>query len=423
MKNNIITALDIGSTMVRSVIAKTLANGRLEIMGIGECPSEGIERGIVKDIQALSNQVRISLEQAETAADTDAVNIYANITGEHIRTQLGDGRIAIPTEIPNEPGEISIEHVEQVINDAKNSVKIQKGFERHKILHGIPHDYIIDSQDDIRNPVNMNGFHLTAKVLTVLSELTPLRNLTKCIELSGYEMDQENYVLSHVALSHSVLSEDERRLGAILMDIGGGSCDISIYNRGALEKVLVIPMAGKAITEDLAIGLKTTLASAEYIKTQFGNAIASDVDQTLEIEVEGISGRAGTRRPQYLVSHVIQHRVEEMLAMCYNRSKDSYTPELVTAGIILTGGSAKLEGISNSITNAFNLQVKIAKPDLSKLEGSTSRLDDPAFATAVGILYYAMGFEHEPQARSFNLGDLGNSKFVDKLKKIIKDFT
>jgi len=423
MKNNIITALDIGSTMVRSIIAKTLANGRLEILGIGECPSEGIERGIVKDIQALSNQVKKSLEDAENAADTDATNIYANITGEHIRTQLGDGRIAIPTETPNEPGEISIDHVEQVINDAKNSVKIQKGFERHKILHGIPHDYIIDSQDDIRNPVNMNGFHLTAKVLTILSELTPLRNITKCIELSGYDMDPDNYVLSHVALSHSVLSEDERRLGAILMDVGGASCDISIYNRGALEKVLVIPMAGIAITEDLAIGLKTTIASAEYIKTQYGNAIANDVDQSLEIDVEGISGRAGTRRPQYLVSHVIQHRVEEMLAMCYNRSKDFYTPELVTAGIILTGGSAKLEGISSSITNAFNLQVKIAKPNLAKLEGSTSRLDDPAFATAVGILYYAMGFEHEPQTRSFNLGDLGNSKFVDKLKKIIKDFT
>jgi len=423
MKSSIITALDIGSTMVRAIIAKTLANNRLEVLGIGECPSEGIERGIVKDIQALSNKIRQALEEAETAADTDAVNIYTNITGEHIRTQLGDGRISIPSETPNEPGEISIEHVEQVINDAKNSVKIQKGYERHKILHGIPHDYIIDSQDDIRNPVNMNGFHLTAKVLTILSELTPMRNLTKCIELSGYEMDPDNFVLNHVALSHSILSEDERRLGAILMDVGGGSCDISIYNRGALEKVLVIPMAGKAITEDLAIGLKTTLASAEYIKTQFGNAIASEVDQSLEIEVEGISGRAGTRRPQYLVSHVIQHRVEEMLALCYNRSKDYYTPELVTAGIILCGGSAKLEGLDTSITNAFNLQVKIARPDLSKLDGMSSRLDDPGFATAVGILYYAMGFEHDPQARSFNLGDHGTSKFVDKLKKIIKDFT
>ncbi|MDD4147937.1 MAG: cell division protein FtsA [Candidatus Cloacimonetes bacterium] len=423
MKHTIITALDIGSTMVRTIIAKTLANNRLEVLGIGQCPSAGIQRGIVKDIQALSDQIAKCIEEAEKAADTDAINIYANITGDHIRTQLGDGRISIPSDTPNEPGEISLEHVEQVIDDAKNSVKIQKGFERHKILHGIPHDYIIDSQDDIRNPVNMSGFHLTAKVLTILSELTPMRNLSKCIELAGYEMDPDNYVLSHVALSNSVLSEDERRLGAILMDIGGGTCDISIYNRGALEKVIVIPMAGTSITEDLAIGLKTTIASAEYIKTQFGNAIASEIDQSLEIDVEGISGRAGTRRPQYLVSHVIQHRVEEILALCYNRSKDYYTPELVTAGVILSGGSANLQGIDKAINNAFNLQVKIAKPDLSRLEGMTSRLDDPGFATAVGILYFASEFEHEPQARSFNLGNLGNSKFVDTIKKIFKDFS
>ena len=423
MKSTIITALDIGSTMVRSVIARTVAHNKLEILGIGECPSEGIERGVVKDIQALSECIRKAIGTAEQAADTEAENIYANITGEHIRTQLGDGRISIPTETPNEPGEISLEHVEQVINDAKNSVKIQKGYERHKILHGIPHDYIIDSQDDIHNPVNMNGFHLTAKVLTVLSELTPLRNLTKCINLSGYEIDADNFVLNHIALSHSVLSEDERRLGAILMDIGGGSCDISIYNRGALEKVLVIPMAGKAITEDLAIGLKTTLASAEYIKTQFGNANAAEVDQSLEIDVEGISGRASTMRPQYLVSHVIQHRVEEMLSLCYNRSKDYYTPELVTAGVILSGGTANLENMDTAIQNAFNLQVKIAKPEISRLEGSSSQIDRPEYATAIGILYYAMGFEHDSQKSSFSLGNLGNSKFVDKLKKIIKDFT
>lgn len=423
MKSMIITALDIGSTMVRSIIARTVSNDKLELLGMGECPSDGIERGIVKDIQALAECIKKSLNQAEEAAATEAQNIYANITGEHIRTQLGDGRISIPSDNPNEPGEITIDHIEQVINDAKNSVKIQKGFERHKILHGIPHDYIIDSQDDIHNPVNMNGFHLTAKVLIVLAELTPLRNLTKCINLAGYEIDPENFVLNHVALSHCVLSEDERRLGSILLDIGGGSCDISIYNRGALEKVLVIPMAGQAITEDLAIGLKTTLANAEYIKTQFGNANASEVDQSLEIDVEGISGRASTRRPQYLVSHVIQHRVEEMLALCYDRCKDYYTPELVTAGIILTGGTANLTNIDNSIYTAFNLQVKIAHPDLSRLEGDTQRLDGPAYATSVGILYYAMGFEHNPQTRSFSLGNLGSGKFVDKLKKIIKDFT
>lgn len=427
MSKTIITALDIGSTTVRCIIAAVEPKQKLSVLGTGICPAEGIEKGLVKNIQALSNSVAKALSMAENAADTKAENIYANVTGEQLRTQLGDGRISIPTEIPHEPGEIGKEHVDQVIADAKNSVKIQKGFERHKILHGIPHDFIIDAQDDIPNPIKMNGFHLTAKVLTILFEVTPLRNLAKCIELAGYEIEPENFVLNHIANSYSVLSEDERRLGSILIDIGGGTCDISIYNRSTLDKVLVVPMAGQAITEDLAIGLKTTLASAEYIKKQYGSAITEEADQSIEIEVEGISGRASTRRSKYLVSHVIQHRVEEMLSLCYNRSRDYYTPELVTAGVILSGGTANLEHIDSAVNNAFNLPVKLAYPDQSRFTEFQEHLNDPAFATAIGILYYAMGFEHEPQSKMNKLGNIGKkidtSKIMEKIKSILKDFT
>jgi len=423
MKNALITALDIGSAFVRCIIAKEVGGGRLEIMGVGECPSEGIERGIVKDIQALSGCVAKAINEAEKAANTPAQNIFCNITGEHIRTHLGDGRISIPTETPNEPGEITLEHVEQVINDAKNSVKIQKGFERFRILHGIPHNFVIDNQDDIHNPVNMNGFHLIAKVYAILSELTPLRNLSKCIELAGYDVDPENFVLNHIAVSEAVLSEDERRLGALVLDIGGGTCDLSIYSRGSLEKVLVIPMAGKNITEDLAIGLKTTLSNAEYIKVEYGNALASSVDQSVEIDVEGISGRASTRRTQYLVSHVIQHRVEEMLSLCYGKAKDFYTPELVTAGIVLCGGTANLQNVDQVLSDSFNLHVKVATPDLSRLNGMISRLEDPAYATVVGLLYHASAREPEAGSKGFNLSAIKPTKIVDKFKKILKDFT
>ncbi|PKN74085.1 MAG: cell division protein FtsA [Candidatus Cloacimonetes bacterium HGW-Cloacimonetes-3] len=423
MKSNIITALDIGSSFVRAIIAKEVGGGRLEILGIGETQSEGIERGIVKDIQALSVTVAKALNDAEKAANTQAQNIHANITGEHIKTHIGDGRISIPTETPNEPGEITLDHVEQVINDAKNSVKIQKGFERFRILHGLPHNFVIDNQDDIHNPVNMSGFHLIAKVYAILSELTPLRNLSKCIELAGYSIDPENFVLNHIALAESILNEDERRLGAIVLDIGGGTCDLAIFSRGSLEKILVIPMAGKNITEDLAIGLKTTIDNAEYIKLEYGNALASSVDQSLELDVDGISGRAGSRKTHYLVSHVIQHRVEEMLSLCYGKAKDFYTPELVTAGIVLCGGTANLTNIDTVLAEAFNLHVKVATPDLSRLNGMISRLEDPAFATVVGILYHACGQEPETSGKSFNLSNLKSSKFTDMFKKILKDFT
>jgi cell division protein FtsA len=423
MKNSILTALDVGSANIRCLMAKAKAEGQLEILGLSQVPSAGIEKGIVKDIQAVSECVKKALHQVESDSGSKAVNIFANITGEHIKTHVGDGRISIPTLSPNEPGEIDQEHVDQVIADARNSVKIQKGFERSNILHGIPQCYMIDGQDDIHNPLRMSGFHLTTKVYTIFGEITPLRNLGKAIELAGYEIEPDNFILNHIAAAKAVLSEDERRLGTILIDIGAGTCDISLFHRDILEKVLVITMAGSSITEDLAIGLKTTIANAEYIKTQFGVALASSVDPDIEIEVEGISGRETMRKTQYLVSHVIQHRVEEMLTLCYERLKNYYTPELVTAGVVLTGGTANLKMIGPVAQDAFNMNVKIATPNLERLTGTSARLEDPSFATAVGMLYHAASLDRVAKTPGFKLRSIETGKWMEKIKKTIKEFT
>ena len=423
MKQNIITALDIGSSNIRCIIARIKHPEHIEVLGISQNPSEGLEKGIVKDIQAVAEAVKKTIKEAENAASTKAINIFTNVTGEHIRTVLSDGRISIPTTSPNEPGEITQEHIDQVIADARNSIKIQKGFERSQILHAIPQCYIIDGQDDIRNPIRMTGFHLMTKVLTIFGEVTPLRNLAKCIELAGYDLEPDNFILNHLAISEAVLSDDERRLGTILIDIGGGTCDISLFHRGVLEKVLVVPMAGSDITEDLAIGLKTTLSNAEYIKTHYGVALANSVDPDMEIEIEGISGRASQRKSQVLVSHVIQHRVEEMLTLCYEHLKNFYTPELVTAGIVLTGGTAKLQEIDAVVKNIFNLNVKIATPNLNRLNGSISRLEDSDFATCVGLLYYAASLDRDYKNAVRIPGNFQASKLLDKIKNIIKEFT
>lgn len=422
-KQRLITALDVGSSTIRCIMAQQKSEAPLEILAISEVPSSGIEKGIVKDIQAVSDCIKKALAEIENQSGKKPVNIFANITGVHIKTHVGDGRISIPTSSPNEPGEIDQEHVDQVINDAKNSVKIQKGFERSKILHGIPQSYVIDGQDDIHNPLRMNGFHLITKVYTIFSDLTPLRNLAKCVELAGYEVDQDCFALNHIAIAEAVLSEDERRLGTILVDIGGGTCDISLYRRDTLDNVFVVPMAGSAITEDLAIGLKTTLANAEYIKTQYGVALASSVDPNTEIVVEGISGRDSQIKSQALVSHVIQHRVEEILANCYNRLKNTYTPELVTAGIVITGGTSKLQEIAPLVRSAFNMPVKIALPDQSRLARHDDRLRDPAFATCLGLLYLAAQQERDWKSGSFKLPQFKTtSKLFDNIKRIFKEF-
>ena len=423
MKHGIITALDFGSGNVRSVIARVKGLGQLEVLGITELPSAGMEKGIVRDIQATADSIQKALREVQTLAGTKPENLFANVTGDHIRSQLGDGRISIPSSSPDEPGEITQEHMDQVIEDARNSLKIQKGFERARILHGIPQGYVIDGHNNIRNPLRMTGFHLITKVLTIFGDITQLRNLAKSIELAGFEIAPENFVLNHIAAAQAALSEDERRLGTILLDIGAGTCDISLHHRGILEKILVVPMAGSAITDDLAIGLKTTHANAEYIKTHYGVALASSVDPELELVVEGISGRESQVRTQYLVSHVVQHRVEEMLALCYDRLKSYYTPELVTAGVVLTGGSAKLQMMDSVVNSAFNLPVKIATPDLNNISGEIGILADPAFATCVGLLRIAAQREPESKTPAFKLGAIKTGKLLDKIKNVLKDFT
>lgn len=423
MRTNITTALDIGSSSIKVIIAQSAKDGKTEIKGLSHMPTEGIERGLVRDISMVSASIRKALEEAEKLADTKAQNIYCSISGEHVRTSVADGRISIPSVSANEPGEITTEHLEQVIEESRNLVKIQKANDRCRILHSFPQGFSIDGHEDIYNPINMNGFLLVATVCSVFAELTPLRNLSKCIELAGYHIEQDNFVLSHIATANSVLSDDERRLGCILIDMGGGTSDIAIFNRGILEKILVVPRAGAVITEDIAIGLKTPISFAESIKQEYGSANAANVDPSIEIEIEGISGRAPSRKTASLVSHVIQHRVEDILNLCYNKTKDFYTPELVTAGIVLTGGTANLRDIASVVEESFNLPVKIARPNLDQFFGLTTQLNDPAFATAVGLLNYGAAQDKDGKPGSVSLKSIQSIRIFDKLKQFLKDFT
>lgn len=422
MKQYIVTALDIGSSFVRVVIAESGSEDRFEIKGFSELPSKGISGGIVKDIQALSVSIRQAIESAEEMAHTKAQNLVASITGSTITDHYGDGRISIPKDEQNRPGEILPEHTEQVISDAKNkSISILKGFDSLQILHGIPQSFCIDGVDDITNPINMNGFQLNATVYNVFVDQNVLRNLSKAIALAGYEIAPENFVLSHIAIGKAILSEDEKRMGCITIDIGGGTCDISIYNRGILRQVFVVPMAGNEISDDLAIGLKTTPSNAEFIKTKYGFADASLVNQEDEVEVEGISGRASQSKSLYFISQIIQERMKDILAKCYQATISRYKPELITAGIVLSGGTANLKGVDRLISDAFNMSVKRSSPDLSRVTGLISRLEDPSYATVIGLLYYSSELMADERGASFSLSKVKNLKIFDKIKNIIKE--
>jgi cell division protein FtsA len=384
----IITALDVGTTKICAIIASYAEDSKLEVKGIGWSESDGLDKGVVKDIQAASESIRKALEEAETQAKCDAVNIFMGITGEHIRSINTIGRISISGPLGNEPSEIQQEHVDQVLEDAKKSIRIQKGMERLQILHGIPQFYEIDGQDSIQNPINMSGFHLTAHVNIVLADITAIRNLKKCVELAGYEVDE--IVLEHIACSLSILTDVEKKLGCVLIDLGGGTSDISVFYQNSLFATYVVPTGGNNVTNDLAIGLRTTPKFAEYLKIEYGNCQSQTVDENQEVIVEGISGRSSTSQKTRHISMIIQHRMDEILSQCYRTAVQNYLPDRLTAGVVLTGGGSLIKNTSDLAIGIFNLPVKIGYPDISKLSGPISRMEDPQYATVIGLLYYAM---------------------------------
>lgn len=422
MKTSVITALDIGSSFVRVLIAQINNEGRFEIKGIGEIPSEGMDKGLVKDIQAVSGCIKAAVQQAEDLANCKAENIYINITGEHIRSHSVMGRISISGPLSNVPSEITEDHIAQVVNDAKNSIKTQKGFERLQILHGLPQYFDIDDQKEIYNPVNMTGYHLTSHVMLVLADITSIRNLLKCVEVAGYYVETDHIVLSHIAAGLSTLSEDEKRLGSVLIDIGGGCCDIAFYNKGNIIQTSVTPMAGNNITRDLAIGLRTTITHAENIKIEFGSALTDSSETNPDISVDGISGRSSSNYKSSHVSMIIQSRLSEFMESCYQFIKAAYPPELITAGVVITGGTAKLRSVDSYIADLFNLPVKTGYPDLSRLSGAISRLEDPSYATAIGLIYHGMDDLKESKASFLPKFKLGKENLFTKFYNYIKEY-
>lgn len=417
MSKHIITALDIGTTKICAIIASYIEDNKLEVKGIGWCDSDGLDKGVVKDIQATSESIRKALEDAESQAKCNAENIFMGITGEHIRSINTIGRISISGPLGNEPSEIQQEHVDQVLEDAKKSIRIQKGMERHQILHGIPQYYEIDGHDSIQNPINMSGFHLTAHVNIILADVTAIRNLKKCVELAGYEVDE--IVLEHLACSMSILTDVEKKLGCVLIDLGGGTSDISVFYQNSLYATYVVPSGGNNVTNDLAIGLRTTPKFAEYLKIEYGNCQSQTVDESQEVTVEGISGRSSTTQKTRHIAMIIQHRMDEILAQCYRMAVQNYLPDRLTAGVVLTGGGALTKKTADLATGIFNLPVKIGYPDISKLSGPISRMEDPQYATVIGLLYYAIENDtyFTQNLSSRKLPSLSFKKIIDFFKE------
>ena len=387
MSDKIITAIDFGSSKICTVIAALHSNGKLEIKGVGIAKTHGVENGIVKDLQKTSEVIRASVCQAEKAAHTNAENIFVAISGQHIKSKLAGGKISIANG--NDPSDIDENHINAVINDAKNSLKSKSGSVGHEIVHCLPHYFDVDDQKGISNPIGMSGFSLQVKTLLLIGEESHMRNIRKAFKMSG--IDDITFVVGSVATAESVINDDERRLGCLILDIGDGTSDMLVYKDNCIYSYICNPVGGRLISHDLEVGLRTPPSSAENLKLEYGNAVAASITQDSIIEVQGIGGRESQKKSLSLLAQITQMRTKDILDSNYKMIFAEYTLlENLTAGIIMTGGTAMLKNINYLVEDesVFNLPCKVAFPDLKRLAGSVSNLDNSAYTCVIGLLYY-----------------------------------
>jgi len=375
---NIITGLDIGTTKIGCFIAEVSDEREVNIIGVGTAPSDGLRYGVVVDVEKTVKSIKSAVEKAEEMADVSVDLVYAGIAGDHIRSINGRGVVAIS----GENGEVSQDDVRRVIDAAK---AVALPIDR-EIIHILPQEFIVDDQHGIRDPVGMNGVRLEAEVHIVTGAIASAQNIHRCIEKAGYGV--ADLVLEPLASSYSVLTEDEKELGVILIDIGGGTSDIAMFYEGCIRHTSVVALGGKNVTNDLAIVLRTPLDAAEKLKIEHGSALHLENDKDAIVEVPGVNGRAPRRFSKGLLVDIIQPRMAEILTLCYEEVKSSDYIHLMTTGLVLTGGASLLPGTIELAEEIFSMPVKLGIP--TGFGGMIEEAGRPQGATGVGLILYGM---------------------------------
>lgn len=372
---NLIVGLDIGTSKVAAVVAQILPNGRHEVIGLGQAESKGLKKGVVVNIEATVESIQRALEEAELMADCKIRNVFTGIAGSHIRSFNSSGMVAIKDK------EVTAADVARVIETAK-AVNIPTD---QQLLHTVPQEFIVDSQEDVREPIGMSGIRLEVKVHIVTGAVSAVQNIVKCIRRCGLEVS--DLILQPMASADAVLTTDEKELGVVLVDIGGGTTDVAIFTEGAIRHTAVIPIAGDQITNDIAMALRTPTADAEEIKLRFGVAKQVLADPGENIEVPGLGDRGARAMSRQALAAVIEPRVEELFALVHQVVRESGYEEVLSSGIVLTGGSAMMPGMMELAEDIFLKPSRVAVPEYSGQLADVVR--SPRYATALGLLMEA----------------------------------
>jgi len=375
---NLIVGLDIGTSKVVAIVGEITEEGSLEVIGIGSHPSRGLKKGVVVNIESTVLSIQRAVEEAELMAGCEIHSVFAGIAGSHVRSLNSHGIVAI-REREVTPGD-----VERVI-DAARAVAIPAD---QKILHILPQEFLIDNQEGIREPIGMSGVRLEAKVHMVTGAESAAQNIVKCVQRCGLEV--EDIVLEQLASSYAVLAEDEKELGVCLVDIGGGTTDIAVFSGGAIRHTAVIPIAGDQVTNDIAMALRTPTQHAEEIKIKYACALSQLANPDETIEVPSVGDRPPRRLARQTLAEIVEPRYEELFSLIRDELRRSGFEELIAAGIVITGGSAKMEGAVELAEEVFHMPVRLGSPQY--VEGLMDVVRNPIHATGVGLLLY--GYEN-----------------------------
>ncbi len=404
-RNALYAAIDIGTTKVCTLVGRPGPGDSLEITGVGIVPSRGLIKGMVVDMEEAVEAIRASVQRAERSSGSRIFSAHVGITGNHVSSMNNKGMVTITRN----DRLVSEEDVNRVLEAARSSVGVPNNRE---IIHVVPRSYTLDEQEGVRNPIGLHGFRLDVEAHIITGAINSIQNLAKCVQTAGVQVD--NLVLEPLASGEAVLQEDERETGTILVDIGGGTTDLAVFTQGSVGYTTVIPVGGYQFTQDLVIGLRTPYAAAEAAKITYGSVepAAIHVDEMADLTAFGTAGtRPVSRR---LMADILRARFEDLLTLIQASVRQSGYDGLLPAGITFTGGSSNLPNIVSLTEEFLAVPARVGKPE--NITGLSDALEDPAYATSIGLLLWAIRYGDEDGSsqtdeRSFALRDFFQNLF------------
>lgn len=405
-KQNLIVGLDIGTTKVCAIVGEVNDKNELDIIGLGSHPSFGLKRGVVVNIDKTVESIKSAVEEAERMAGCEIQSVIVGIAGGHIKGVSGHGMITLRNK------EVTKRDIERVIESA-NALMIPADRE---IIHVIPQEFIVDGESGIKDPVGIMGVKLEANVHIVTGQVTAAQNLVKCIHSSG--MDVSDVVLEQIASSEAVLTEDEKEIGTVLIDIGGGTSDIAIFSGGSIRYSENLTLGGDHLDRDVALGLSTPLAESRKLKEKYGVALMDLVDYEDFVEVESVSGRKPKKVSRKDLASIIEPRMEEIFSLVKGEINKSGYKDLLPAGAVITGGTIKMEGTVELAEQVLGMPVRLGIP--SHIGGLSDVIANPIYATGVGLVQYGCRFDSDNKIRIRESNIFG--KVIDRMKNWFQEF-